>query len=289
MTTSAEFAGRLAPAPRPVPLSLRLSNIFNAGAQLGFFLLLFSTPFFWMFAGNADLSFVTFRGATATAIATVTHVDDTAASESRQRIYANHYSFFADGKPFEGVSYSSGNSLAPLSKATVEYLDSNPQRSRLEGMRRGMFPPAVLFVLIFPFIGLVIVYFSLKAGMKSNRLFAYGVPAYGRLKDKRPTNTRINNRPVWELVFDYRARDGQTYEASTRTSMIERLTDDREEPMLYDPDAPSQAVFLDEMGRTPLLDETGALRGKGGAIFALILPSLVTFINLWWAWKRLRG
>ena len=289
MTTSAEFAGRLAPAPRSVPMSLRLSNIFNAGAQLGFFVLLFSTPFFWMFAGNADLSFVTFRGSTATAIATVTHVDDTAASESHQRIYANHYSFFADGRPFEGVSYSTGNSLAPLSKATVEYLDSNPGRSRLEGMRRGMFSPVVLFVLIFPLIGLAIVYFSLKYGMKSNRLFTYGIPAYGKLRDKRPTNTRVNNRPVWELVFDYRAQNGQTYEASTRTSMIERLTDDREEPLLYDPDAPSEAVFLDEMGSTPRLDDSGALRGSGGAIFALILPSLFTAINLWMLWRRLRG
>jgi hypothetical protein len=270
-----------------LPLSLRITNRFHGMAQIGFFLLAFSTPFFWLFAGNADISFLTFRGDLATAPATVKEVVDTRASESRRRVYANHYSFFADGHEFSGVSYSSGEALQPSAVVTVHYDPKNPLHSRLEGMRPAMFGPGALFVLIFPAIGLALTWFAVKSGGTTNRLLQNGITARGKLCDKRPTNMRVNNRPVWELVFEYTGQDGMTHQASTKTSLTAKLTDDAEEELLYDPENPQEAVFLDSLGSRPQLDETGAYRGSlRSAILVLILPTLVIVGNLYMGWSR---
>src|SRR5215470_1081130 len=97
---------RFAPPPRPVPFSLSILSSLNGMAQIGFGVLGFSSIFFWVFAANADFSFLTFKGASGRATGTATRVVDTSASQNRSRIHANHYEYSVAGKTFEGISYS---------------------------------------------------------------------------------------------------------------------------------------------------------------------------------------
>jgi len=266
----------LAAPPRHVPLSLRILNFFNAPAQFGWIFFGFGMIFFWAFALNGDYSFINFRGPLASGKGRVTSVVDTSASENKSRVRASHYEYSVAGKTLSGTSYSTGAAPAEGDEVTVEYSPDNPGRSRIAGMRRAMFGPGVSIVSLFPFIGLVVLVPTTLLGIKRNRLLREGMLAMGTLTNKEPTNMTVNKRPVYKLTFDFAARDGRRYEAIARTSLTERLEDEAQEPLLYDPSNPAKAYLLDEAPARPQFEMNGELRGRPAAALAsLVFPVLV--------------
>src|SRR6185436_20886830 len=216
----------LAPPPRRVPLSLSLLNVFNGFAQIGWFVFGFGMIFAWVFLGNADFSFLTFRGPHAQSTGRVTSVEATGASQNEQPITANHYEFSVAGSRFSGTSYSNGSPNNAGDEVTVEYDEQHPERSRIAGMRRGQFSAGVMLVLIFPFIGAVFVAFATLAGFRRNHLLRNGLLSTGKLLGRERTNVTVNKRPVWKLTFEYVARDGQRHEATASTTDTTRLEDE---------------------------------------------------------------
>ncbi|HEX6178719.1 MAG TPA: DUF3592 domain-containing protein [Thermoanaerobaculia bacterium] len=268
-----------APAPRRVPLSIRVANTFNMFSQIGWFLLAFSSIFVWVFVGNADLSFVTFRGEVAKAVAQVTKVEETNASEDDTKVMATHYQYSVAGQPFSGVAYSTGSSKSVGERVEIEYKPATPAQSRIPGMRRAMFSPFVLFVLIFPAVGAAFVYAAFRVGRRRNHALEHGLLAAGRLVEKNPTNMTVNDRPVWEMVFEFTARDGQKHRATANTTDAERLEDEHTEPLLYDPEDPSRAYVLDEAPARPEVNDVGELLGRPAAYARLVLPAIVILGN----------
>jgi len=174
------------------------------------------------------------------------------------------------------VSYSTGESVSSGQSVEVEYADGNPSRSRIAGQRRAMFGAGVMFVSLFPLIGLAILVPSTISGIKRNRLLREGLIATGTLKSKSRTNMRINNRLVYELIFEFTARDGRRHETKARTTATERLEDEAQEPLLYDPADPTRAYVLDEAPARPEIEMNGDLRGRPtAAVRSLILPTLI--------------
>jgi hypothetical protein len=268
------------PAPRRVPLSLRILTTLGVGSQIGWAILGFSSIFFWAFATNAELPF-SFRGPLAMAAGKVTSVEQTSASENKTRVMANHYAFSVVGRRYEGVSYTTGERVAPGDLVVVQYRTDDPRQSRIEGMRRKTFGSAALFVVIFPLVGLGIVGFAMRAGRKRARLLADGVLAEGKLTNRRATNTTVNKRRVYELTFTFTAYDGSVREVKSRTSMTERLEDEALEPLLYSPSDPKLAYMLDEVPSRPEVNEVGELKARPAAALAsLILPAAVIIGNL---------
>jgi hypothetical protein len=281
-TISAMHTMHLASAPRRVPLSLQVVNFFNGFSQIGWALFGFGMIFFWVFVSSADFSFLTFRGPHQTVEGHVTGVENTNASENEQPVQAHHYEYSVAGRLHSGTSYVTGDSLAPGATVTVEYDESDPARSRIEGMRRALFGPGVMFVTIFPFVGLALMIPATITGLKRNRLLREGLIANGKLISKRETNVRINRRPVIELCFEFTARDGKRYQAKARTTDTARLEDEAQEPLLYDPNNPTRAYVLDETPARPEFEPNGDLRGRtGAAIAVLILPALVIAVHGW--------
>jgi len=267
---------RFAPPPRRVPFSLSIVSSLNALAQIGWAVFGFGMIFFWGFVTNADFSFVTFRGAHATASGVVTRVVDTSASQNRRRIRANHYQYSVAGKSFDGVSFSNDSSVSQGDSVNVEYSVDSPEQSRIEGQRRKMFGAGVAFVTIFPLIGFLLLFFAMRWGSRRSRLLRDGVLTTGVLKAKRPTNMTVNNRRVFELDFEFTARDGRKCIAKARSSITDRLEDERQELLLYDPEKPEDAVLIDEAPSRPKLDEAGGLAPRPvAAVLAMILPALV--------------
>jgi hypothetical protein len=251
-------------------------NFFNMGAQIGWFVFGFGMIFFWAFTWNVDFSFVTFRGEHRTTTGRVTEVEDTRASENKQHIYAHHYEYSVLGTPYKGTSWTKEQQLSAGTVVDVEYDDVHPERSRIAGMRRGMFSPGVLFVVIFPAIGLGLLLGFTRSGVKRNHLLRDGVFTTGVLKSRQPTNMMVNKRRVFELIFEFTTRDGRRCEASARTTDPGRLEDEAKEPLLYDPENPSKAYLLDEAPARPKVEMNGDLVGRPqAAIASLIVPALV--------------
>ena len=222
---------RFSPPPRSVPASLAIANLFNLFAQIAWAVFGFGMVFFWVFAMHADLSFISLRGPLVEAPGEVVRVEETPYSEGSKRssrsIYANHYVYFVADRPLTGVSYSVGRRAAPGERVAVEYAEAAPARSRIAGMRRAPFGAWALVFGIFALAGLVLVAVASVSGWRRARLLQHGHLVMGQLVRKRPTNTRVNRRVVYELMFEFAGRDGRRHEMTARTSFPERLEDEK--------------------------------------------------------------
>lgn len=274
--------------PRAVPSTVRLRVLFGGMLnQMGWFFFGFGMIFVWIFLLHADLtSFYLFRGDLETVPGTLTTSQRTSFSEGGSKgrrgtpIYQHQYTYTADGIRYDGVSYSTGYNLQAGARVTIEYPRGKPGLSRIHGMRRAAFGPVVAFVIIFPLVGAGLLAPGLRQGWRANRLLAQGKVALGTLQSKEPTNSRINNKPVYKLTFQFRADDGQTYSAVAKTYQPGDLEDDQQEELVYDPLFPTCAVMVDSLPGSPRIDERGLIQpcGLWPALRVLIVP-LITMIG----------
>jgi hypothetical protein len=209
-------------------------------------------------------------------------VRDTGASENRSRVRAVSYSFRAgDGTQRTGTSYTTGSPPALGDMATVEFLPDHPAVSRIQGMRRAMFGPMVLFVLIFPAIGLLLAGFGFRSRRSVVRVLVDGRLATGTLVGRERTNVSVNNQPVIALTFEFTADDGRRHRVVARSSQPAELSDEAQETLLYLPERPEQATLVDDLPASVLADEMGELRpaSPGQVALALAIPLITVLSN----------
>lgn len=265
--------------PRAVPACVSLTVLFGGALQqVGWLLFGFGMIFFYAFVLQADwsgplLAVMETRRATGL----VTSVEGTNASENDSPVYAVHYRFIAaDGTKVEATAYSTGYYPDAGQRLSVTYMRSQPNVARVEGMRRTTFGPLAAIAGIFPLIGAVMILFGLREGLKGNRLLGSGRLAFGTLTAAVPTNTTINNRQVIAMTFSFRAHDGATYEVTSKTNQPERLGDQVEELVLFDPNDPTYGTALDGMPGSLSIDNSGGLRlgSPAACLTTLILPGI---------------
>lgn len=271
--------------PRAVPICVRLAAMFGGVLQqIGWLMFGFGMVFFYAFALQSDWSgpmFALMDTDRTTGI--VASVDYTNASENDAPVYKITYTFVAaNGRKVEALAYATGYAPDPGQRVAVTHLRSQPDVAKVEGMRRTTFGPLAAIAGIFPLIGAVMVAFGLREGWKANRLLGTGRLAFAKVTSVQPTNTTINNRPVMAVTLTFRAQDGASYEVTSKTSAPERLTDQTEELVLFDPDDPTYGTALDSLPGSPTIDNAGALRLGSSPIAclaALVLPGLTLLGN----------
>jgi hypothetical protein len=261
--------------PITVMIQLLCGGFIN---QFGWLFFGFGMIFVWIFVGNMDFSFLTFHGQKDFAQGTIISVRETGASVNEEPVLEHYFSFSdRDGVNYENVSYSTGDEYPEGSEVTIEYLVRNPQRSRIEGMRMAQFGPLVLFVCIFPLVGLPFIIYGIIKGVKRITILRRGVLTKGKLVSKYATNTSINDQPVYKLTFQFFDERGKKYRAVTRTHLPEKLEDEAEESLVYDESSPSDAVLVDDLPGGASVDQMGELyfakpfRG----LLALIVPGVM--------------
>lgn len=271
----------LSPAPRPVPLALAIRVVLGGVvSQIGWFVAAFGLIFVWAFdPGSAVVSAVKFRGDLGTAEGVSTAWRKTSLSINEVRVYATEYAFDAEGRRLTGVSYQTGDYIPEGERVAIEYLLSDPTVSRIAGMRASQAGLAISFVVIFPLVGLVLAFFGAQRGLKARRLMTEGELALATLRSKEPTNTRINNRTVYRLTFEFEADRGGTYEVVGKTHRPEALEDEDRERVVYDPRNPADAALLDELPCRPAIDRRGNFEAQDAraplrALLNLIGPAL---------------
>lgn len=133
----------------------------------------------------------------------------------------------------------------------------------------------VLFTLIFPIVGGIMVGYSLKRNFKAVDLITNGKFARGKIIDKRPTNTKINEQTVYEFTIEFAADNGRTYQVKSRTHKVHLVQDEAEELVLYAPADPSLGVIFDTVPNAPKFVKNGEIAAPGVVqYFNLILPAL---------------
>jgi hypothetical protein len=132
----------------------------------------------------------------------------------------------------------------------------------------------VLFIFVFPIVGLALALPQIPRGRRAIRLLRHGVETRGTLTKKRETKVSVNDEPVMALTFEYEV-EGRTYHATMKTLQPALLEDDKHEPMLYDPAEPEHATTLDHLPGGPRIGPDGEIVATTGSGFYLvILPAL---------------
>jgi hypothetical protein len=177
----------------------------------------------------------------------ISMVQGTNASINEEQVYKYTYTYNVyDGADYEGVGYATGELFDEGDDVVVYYRQRNPQISMVEGLRKSEFGGGIgIVVLIFPLIGLVMLFFGTRKTIRSIGVLKVGELAKGKLVNKEATNTSINEQKVYKMTFEFTAKDGKVYRAIAKTHKTYNLEDDEEEQLFYDPHNPENAVLLD--------------------------------------------
>jgi len=261
---------------RRIPFSTRIGILFGGfKSQFGWAFFGFGMIFFWVFAMNADLSDYYFDEDTVETEGVAIRWQGTGASENEVPVYENYFLFVdEEGLEHEGVSYATGYAVTSGEALTIEYPQGKPEYARIKGMRNSMFSPFVLFVVIFPLVGLIFILLGIRRSFRSLRLLRYGELAKGVLVSKEATNTRINNRRVYRMTFTFKDGQGREYTVTERTPLPYVLQDDKQETLLYLRSRPSNAIMLDNLPGAAAMDENGSVKPypARNALFLLFFP-----------------
>jgi len=259
-------------APRAVPRQLVWRLWFGTSlAKIGWFFAGVGMVFTFVFLPRSELLAPDYdRSGTATIIG----VEATNSSENDEAIYRVDYTFTDDdGVARTGASYTKDSSVR--GDHPVEYLADDPGKSRLVGMRSRPFGWWVVFVLLFPIVGLGMAIPQLVAGHRATRLLRFGVETHGTLLVKKATSVTVDNMSIMALTFEYQV-GGRPYRTTVKTLETSMLEDDAQEPMIYDPQDPSRATTLDHLPGSPKISADGEIASLPGYAFLLLVMPVVT-------------
>ncbi|MBM4184228.1 MAG: DUF3592 domain-containing protein [Gemmatimonadetes bacterium] len=271
---------RLSPPPRRVPLTLSIRVVLGPLSQVGWFLVGFGLIFVWAFgADRAVVSAIQFAGDLEVVEGTTTAWRELSLSINDVSVYETSYAFEVGGQTYTGASYETGYYVPEGTRLPVEYRPSNPTVSRLKDMRASPVGLVIAFVFIIPLIGLALARGGLRGGFRARRLLSEGQLALGTLKTDESTSMQVNNKQVHRLTFQFVAEGGGTYQVVATTHEVDRLLDDAQEAIVYDPRHPADAVTLDDLPGHSVIDvrgnfEGGGLRGALVASLSLVIPTL---------------
>lgn len=271
--------------PRRIDVFTKLTVLFGGMLQqMGWAFLAMGSLFSWIFLPASDVAlwfqakkeWIAIPGQVISSESTNSSVND-------QMVYLHRHDFELNGQTYEGQSYSIGKSYHSGDQVIILYEDGKPENSHIEGERRSMFPALVLFVLIFPLIGLGFVISHLKKNAKAIRLLEHGTFTRGALHSKEGTNStvKINGRshPIFKYRFEFTA-GGKTHFANCKTYQSWLVEDEEREIILYDPFGPEDHVVYDSIANMPRISPQGMLEPATLIkASALILPAISLLIN----------
>lgn len=167
------------------------------------------------------------------------------ASVNRQHPTEITFSYEVDGQPFTGSCSTLDQGIiataTPEAAVDIEVARMNPKWGRLTGTTHSTFGYTVAFVLIFPIIGLTMLYFAVRSNRREIRAFRFGTPVMARVAQRgRDTSVSVNGRNPFMISWEFKV-DDEIYEGKFTTMSaltMEELGQDKEIPVLYMPDNP---------------------------------------------------
>lgn len=259
---------RLVAPPRWVPLPTACAALTGLIGFVGAIFFSFGMLFMWVFgAALHPLDEWRLSRSYAEAPAIIESVKPTNANVNRTPVYEYRFHFQpGDGEPVNGTCYTTGQTWQDGDRVAAHYLPENPEVARLEGSRRSMFSPwIILFLLIFPTVGLAFFVPPIVSGVKKIKLLRSGEITGATSISSSPTNTSINNVPVMKYSYEFRDRLGAIYTGASKALPTEKIGDEAAEPILYLPSNPQQSMLVDALPlKLPLeVDEEGHWRHRG--------------------------
>jgi hypothetical protein len=266
---------------RAVPLLLKVRVTLGSPAALfGTLFIAFGSIFLWVFDVPGSVrELIPQTGARAVAECSVSYSHMTRVSiggskGSRGTPVWRHTIDVTTTSGKHGVAYrytTGGGSQVGLAPHCAVYGD-DPASADVAGMRVSVIGWVGLLLAAFALAGVVAFVVGIIKGIGNTRLLATGRAAFGKLIEKRPTNTTINKQRVYEYVFEFHTDQGERHLAKVRTHQPARIIDETHEPLLYDPVHPKRAVLLDGLPGNPRPNAAGDFESPAGSWWLVLLP-----------------
>ncbi len=268
---------------RRVSLPLTLKLLFGGGTnQTGWCIFAFGLILTMLFkVPDALKSFSLLGAKTELATGTIIDVYRTNVEVNDRDVFGVLYQFETpNGDSYEKASYSNQYVHESTKEVIVKYIAKNPEISQAVGYDYSPGGYIIFLVLVFPGVGLMILFTGFRKGIRANDLLGTGVYTTGRLVSQGRTGVEINDQPVFKLQFEFSDTTGCTHILTEKTHNIEKLTDDVQEGLLYDRRKPSYAVLLDNLPAKFKVNDAGNLEVLDGseivsALLSLIVPAIV--------------
>ncbi|BDS14430.1 DUF3592 domain-containing protein [Aureispira anguillae] len=273
--------------PRPLNFFTKIQVLFGGfGVQFGAVFFWFGMIFTLIFVGQSEcIHWFSSDGNWVQSEGLLLEIEETNVEVNEETIYQYTFSYNVEGQSFQGISNGSYSGMLEGNLTTIEYKSDNPIRARIVGMTTEVFPSWVVFVLVFPFLGLIFILGGFRANWKALHLIINGVFTRGKMLGYKATNTEINDQTVYAYEFEFSVR-GKKYISKCKTHLTERVEDEELEKIIYDLNDPNTNCVYDAIAAAPKIDQFGKLEesGVGALVYLLstIIGLLVNGVIYWW-------
>lgn len=272
--------------PRQIDLFTKATVLFGGFLQMfGWIFFTMGSLFAWIFIPASEVVYWFEFGKEWKEInGIVLTVEATNSAVNDQLVYRNFYSFELGGQRYTGKSFTRGQLYQGGENAPIRYNAKNPAESYMAGTSRATFPSFVLFVLIFPLVGLGFIISSILQNWKALKLLEIGDFTRGKLLDKTATNSSVkingSTYPVFKYQFEFE-NGGRKYAAKCKTYQGWLVEDEEREIILFDRFNPEYNVVYDATPSMPGISPEGMLeRASLSKCLNLLLPLLAIGLNL---------
>lgn len=187
------------------------------------------------------------KGPSETVEGRVVSCESTNYKENGARVWKHSFVFeTADGKEQQGVSYGY-RKMKEGGRTDVRYLPEDPEIAMIIGGRMDKASPFVLFVLIFPVVGAVVVLGAVHSRRSTLRLLRNGFVGQARIDAVEKTFTQVNGTNVHKIRLT-RIDDGvpvvsKSWDDSEISMAFRKKESGEPIVLLYDPKKPKRFLF----------------------------------------------
>lgn len=244
-----ENYAKLGNPPRRIGFKEKIVYYFGdfVNQSLWFFILLITFFMYGIDVLNGIHSIYTFSGELIKTDGEVVNCYDAGVSENDNRVYAVDFTFMHPKFGLlNGTSYVTDEYVKRGKKVDVEYVNENPQFSRIVGMRHHLSGLGIFIVLSLFFAPIAVLVILFKESYFEIGLLKEGIIGEAKLKSKTYIKKDKEGEKIYKYCFEYAKKDGSKFFNEFELSSCKELEDEKTELILYHPTR-NKILFIDEI------------------------------------------
>lgn len=264
---------------RQLPWIVKIQSIASTTlSQIGWGFLFVGLIFFWVFGLPAVLEeLVQFSFTTTTSQGIVKETKRTDSTINNQFIQSVNYTYLYKGEKYEGHTYTLRN-FQIGEKVPVEHRIEYPEISRLAGYTNSKFGYPILFLLIFPLIGLILILLQARKVWNHFQLMRIGIPATAKILSKQPAGQRENGKLVYSLKLQF--KDSVDIERTTSINSVFPDSEHEEDiAIFYLEDRPEIANTTSNLPCRPLIKQDGTIEFSKDIVIFKLVPAITIAVH----------
>lgn len=234
---------------REIPANVKLSLLINGNSGLfAFGLLLFGLILSVSFMESLDIQATFYlRNNLELGDGRIIDVFETNTEINDVSIYGYDYVFNSPIGDLNWTSYVAGYKYDIGDKVKIEFNSEKPYIHRIRGMTNTKGGWVMILFLIPLIASMIWIAYNFFLGRRKIYIIQNGELVESKLIGKESTSLEINDRKVYKLIFEFEAKNGLSYKATSKTHKPEKLEGEKNMMVIYHKENPEQSLILDSL------------------------------------------